>query len=65
MYNFSSPEKPVGIGCIAPSNSYADNKFDIHNIKGNMAEMTTIKGMHRLIGWVSDVYVSFRKVSKV
>lgn len=44
MYNFSSPEKPVGIGCIAPSNSYADNKFDIHNIKGNMAEMTTIKG---------------------
>ena len=44
MCNFSEPSKPLGTGCIAPHNSYIANKFGIHNIKGNMAEMTTTKG---------------------
>jgi len=44
MYNFSDSSKPLGTGCIATYNSYVMNKFGIHNIKGNMAEMTTNKG---------------------
>lgn len=44
MYNFSNAGQPAGVGCIAVSESYINNKFGIHNIKGNMAEMTNTKG---------------------
>jgi len=44
MYNFLDSNKPTAKGYITPSNSHINNKFGIHNIKGNAAEMTMTKG---------------------
>lgn len=40
MYNFRDHDGHV----TAPVEAYIDNKFGIHNIKGNVAEMTATKG---------------------
>jgi len=41
LYNLSHPPHQH---LTAPAKSYPDNKFGVHNIKGNIAEMTTSKG---------------------
>jgi len=40
LYNFADKKACL----MATTKSYPDNKFGVHNIKGNVAEMTTIKG---------------------
>lgn len=59
LYNFADKK-----GCLmANIKSYPDNKFGVHNIKGNVAEMTVTKGKaiggsyadSRDIDWVTHI----------
>jgi len=50
LYNFSN-EKIDHV--VAPSKAYADNKFGVYNIKGNVSEMTEVEGQAAGGSWTN------------
>lgn len=50
MYNFATPQSQH---VTAPSSAYIYNKFGVHNIKGNVSEMTDIEGQAAGGSWTN------------